>query len=116
MAGLQFRREHAGTEQPAAVGRGGGGNPGPLESLGAHYYIGNTKIATMFASHGASRSADGLRGGLDELERWPLFPCNSETANKAVGSEPDMHLIKQVQQVTISALERPAGASPGFRP
>jgi hypothetical protein len=28
---------------------------GPLWNLGAHYYMGNTKIATMFASHGALR-------------------------------------------------------------
>jgi hypothetical protein len=27
--------------------------PRQLESFGAHYYIGNTKIATMFASDGA---------------------------------------------------------------
>jgi hypothetical protein len=31
-----------------------GVTPGRLESLGAHYYMGNTKIATMFASHRAS--------------------------------------------------------------
>jgi len=35
-------------------GAGRGVTPGSLENLGAHYYMGNTKIATMFASHAAS--------------------------------------------------------------
>ena len=50
--GLRFPREHETTEQRAALR--GGGNPRQLENLGAHYYISNTTIATMFASHGAS--------------------------------------------------------------
>jgi hypothetical protein len=49
--GLRFPREHERTEQRAALR--GGRTPGPLESLGAYYYMGNTKIATIFASHGA---------------------------------------------------------------
>jgi hypothetical protein len=52
--GLQFLREYRSTEQRAALRVGAAIAPGPLESLGAHYYMGNTKIATMFASHGAS--------------------------------------------------------------
>src|SRR5580692_12407930 len=45
-------------------------------SLGARYYMGNTKIATMFASHGASgKRRWGCAGQLDELERWLLFGC-----------------------------------------
>src|SRR5580693_6671125 len=58
------RFETSGLQSPASMeapsnappaGRGGAGmTSGPLENLGAHYYMGNTKIATMFASHGAS--------------------------------------------------------------
>ena len=61
-------------EQRAALRGGAGITPGPLENLGAHYYMGNTKIATMFASHGASgKRRWGCAGRLDELERWLLF-------------------------------------------
>src|ERR1700750_640231 len=50
------------------------GKPVNWRSLGAHYYIGNTKIATMFASHGASGKRRWVAlGDWDELGRWLLF-------------------------------------------
>jgi hypothetical protein len=79
-----------------------------LESLGAHYYMGNTKIATMFASHGASgKRRWAALGRLDELERWRLFGCKLRKQPAELWGEPDVHLIKQVEQVTTSALEGP---------
>jgi hypothetical protein len=46
---------------------------------------------------------------LDELERWLLFGVQiAKTAERAGGrTEPDLHLMKQVEQVTKSALEGP---------
>jgi hypothetical protein len=42
--------------------------------------------------------------------------ANSETAGRAVGrTEPDVHLIKQVEQVTISDLEGPTWRVAGIR-
>ena len=55
-----FPREHGSTGQRAIL-RGGAGLTPPVGEPGVDYYMGNTKIATMFASHGASESADGLR-------------------------------------------------------
>ena len=87
---------------------GAGVTPGSLENLGAHYYIGNTKIATMFASHGASGKAPmGCAGRLDELERWLLFGRKWRRQPAKSWREPDVHLIKQAEQVTKSALEGP---------
>jgi hypothetical protein len=42
--------------------------------------------------------------------------ANSEDSEQSCGRiEPDVHLIKQVEQVTTPALEGPTWASPGFR-
>jgi hypothetical protein len=71
--------------------------------------MGNTKIATMFASHGAS----GKRrwAALGDWTSWSdgsIWVQIAKTASRAVGrTEPDVHLIKQVEQVTTSALEGP---------
>jgi hypothetical protein len=71
--------------------------------------MGNTKIATMFASHGASGSADGLRWAIGRAGAMAFIWVQiAKTRSRAVGRiEPDVHLIKQVEQVTISALEGP---------
>jgi hypothetical protein len=88
---------------------GAGITPDPLENLGDHYYMGNTKIATMFASHGVS----GKRrwAALGDWMSWSNgchLGANRETASRAVErAGPDVHLIKQVKQVTKSALEGP---------
>jgi hypothetical protein len=50
----------------------------------------------------------GCAGRLGELDGC-YSGANSETAGRAVGrTEPDVHLIKQVEQVTTSALGGPA--------
>jgi hypothetical protein len=51
----------------------------------------------------------GCAGRLDELERWAVIWVQiAKTAGRAVGrTERDVHLIKQVEQVTKSALEGP---------
>jgi hypothetical protein len=51
----------------------------------------------------------GCAGRLDELERWRLFWVQiAKTASRVVGrTEPDVHLIKQVEQVTTSAMAGP---------
>jgi hypothetical protein len=51
----------------------------------------------------------GCAGRLDELERWRLIWVQiAKTAGRAVGrTEPDVRLIKQVEQVITSALEGP---------
>src|ERR1700745_3297854 len=81
----------------------------PLENLGVHYYMGNTKIATMFASHGVSRKRRWA--ALRDWTSWSdgcHLGANSETASRAAErTGPDVHLIKQVEQVTKSALEEP---------
>ena len=92
-------------EQRAALRGGAGITPGPLENLGAHYYIGNTKIATMFVSHGASGKRQWA--ALGDWTSWSDGQM-AKTAGRAVErTEPDVHLIKQVEQVTTSALEGP---------
>jgi hypothetical protein len=63
----------ASMEAPRTRRPSGGGKPPALESLDGHCYVGNTKIAIMFASHEASATAMGCAGRLDELERWHLF-------------------------------------------
>jgi hypothetical protein len=80
-----------------------------LENLGAHYYIGNTKIATMFAPHGAS----GKRrwAALGDWTSWSdgvFWAQIAKIASRVAGGiEPDVHMIKQVEQVTTPALEGP---------
>jgi hypothetical protein len=64
----------------------GGGNRRPLESLGAHYYMGNAKIATMFASHEAS----GKRrwAALGDWTSWSdggYLGANSENSQPSCG-------------------------------
>jgi hypothetical protein len=78
-----------------------------LERPGAHYYIGNTKIATMFASHGAlGKRRCAALDDFDELERGRFLGANSESSQPSCReTEPDVQLIKQVEQVTTSALE-----------
>ena len=49
----------------------------------------------------------GCAGRLDELERWRLFGCKLRTRRAVGRTEPDVHLIKQVEQVTTSALVGP---------
>ena len=51
----------------------------------------------------------GCTGRLGELERWAVIWVQiAKTAGRGVGkTEPDVHLIKQVEQVTTSALEGP---------
>ena len=70
--------------------------------------MGNTKIATMFASHGAS----GKRrwAALGDGASWMavIWVQIAKTASRAIErTEPDVHLIKQVEQVTKSTLEGP---------
>jgi hypothetical protein len=61
-----------------------------LESLGDHYYMGNTKIATMFASHGASESADGLRWAIGRAGAMAVMWVKiAKAAGRAVG-EPNL--------------------------
>ncbi len=96
----------------------GGGNPPPVgEPRAPHYYIGNTKIATMFASHGASRKRRWA--ALGDWASWShdcYLGANSENSGESCGrTEPDVHLIKQVEQVTKSALGGPTWLFPGFR-
>ena len=67
------------------LGRGGD-DPDPLENLGAHYYMGNTKIATMFVSHGAS----GKRrwAALGDWTSWSHgchLGANSENSQQSCG-------------------------------
>jgi hypothetical protein len=84
-----------------------------LENLGAHYHIGNTKIATMFTSHRASGKR--RRAALGDWTSWSdggHLGANSEAGRAAGGIEPDVRLIKQVEQVTTPDRR---GASPGFR-
>jgi hypothetical protein len=65
----QTSRERGSTEQRAALRGGAGVIPGPLESLGAHYDIGNRKIATMFASDRSfGKALMGGAGRWNELE------------------------------------------------
>jgi hypothetical protein len=72
--------------------------------------MGNTKIiATMFASHGASRKHRWA--ALGDWANWSdgcYLGAISENSGESCGrTEPDVHLIKQVEQVTKSALEGP---------
>jgi hypothetical protein len=69
--------------RPFGAGRG---YPRPLESLGAHYYMGNTEIAIMFASHGAS----GKRrwAALGDWTSWSdgyYLGANSENSQESCG-------------------------------
>jgi hypothetical protein len=54
-------------------------------------------------------SADRLREAIGRAGAMAvILGANSETASRAVGrTEPDVHLIKQVEHVTTSALEGP---------
>ena len=55
-------------------------------SLGARYYMGNTKIATMFASHGASRKRRWA--ALGDWTSWSdgCYVCgNSENSQQSRG-------------------------------
>jgi hypothetical protein len=70
---------------------GAGVNPLPLESLGAHYYMGNTKIATMFASHGASRKRRWA--ALVDWMSWSegaYLGANSENSQQSCGEKPNL--------------------------
>jgi hypothetical protein len=82
--GLQFPRWHDSTEQRVTLR--GGDNPGPLEDLGVNYYMGNTKIATMFGSHGAQESADGLRWAIGRAGAMGChLGANSENGQQRCG-------------------------------
>jgi hypothetical protein len=88
-SGLQFPREYGITQQRAAPW--GGDNPDPLESLGARYYMGNTKIATMFASHetlGKRRSV--ALGDWASWSEWRLFGCKQRKQWGALWGEPSL--------------------------
>src|ERR1700758_1835799 len=53
-------------------------------------------------------SADGLRWTIGQSWMAVIWVQIAETAGRAVGrTEPDVHLIKQVEQVTMSALGGP---------
>src|SRR5580704_6672997 len=71
--------------------------------------MGNTKIATMFAFHGALGKRDGLLWAIGRAGAMAVMCVQiAKTASRAVErTEPDVHLIKQVEQVTKSALEGP---------
>ena len=62
-------------------------------------------------------SADGLRWEIGRGGAMAVIWAQiAKTASRVAGGiEPDVHLIKQVEQVTTPALEGPCGASPGFR-
>src|ERR1700746_16740 len=95
---------------PSNAPPSGRGYPPPVgEPRAPHYYIGDTKIATMFASHGASSKRRWA--ALGDWASWCdglSLGANSENSGESCGrTEPDMHLIKQVEQVTKSALGRP---------
>jgi hypothetical protein len=73
--------------------------------------LSDTKIATMFVSHDLRESADAGRrvSGLGGAVAIVRPQETAKTARRTVGrTEPDLHLIKQVEQVTTSALERRA--------
>jgi hypothetical protein len=55
-------------------------------------------------------SADGLRWAIGQAAAMAVIWVQiAKTANRAMGrTEPDVHLKKQVKQVTTSALEEPA--------
>jgi hypothetical protein len=64
----------------------GGDNPRPVGEPRAHYYIGNAKIATMFASHRAS----GKRrwAALGDWTSWSdgyYLGVNSENSQQSCG-------------------------------
>jgi hypothetical protein len=70
--------------------------------------MGNTKIATMFASHGASgKRRWAALGDWAELDGCYLGANSENSGESCERTEPDVHLIKQVEQVTTSALEGP---------
>jgi hypothetical protein len=71
--------------------------------------MGNTEIATMFASHELRASADGLRWAIGRAGAMAIIWVQiAKTASRAVGrTQRDVHLIKQVEQVRYSALEGP---------
>jgi hypothetical protein len=73
----------------------------------------NTKIAIMFASHGASENADGLHWAIGRAGAMAVIWVQiAKTGSRAVGrTEPDVHLIKQVEQVRTLALEGPTWRS-----
>jgi hypothetical protein len=60
----------------------------------------------MFALHGVSGKRDGLRWAMGRAGAMAVIWVQiAKTAGRAVGrTEPDVHLIKQVEQVTTSAL------------
>jgi hypothetical protein len=61
----------------------------------------------MFASHGAlGKRRCAALDDFDELERGRFLGANSESSQPSCReTEPDVQLIKQVEQVTTSALE-----------
>ena|SRR5690349_726809 len=74
--------------------------------------IGNTKIAAMLAFHLASSrkrrsAAPGVTGGDGALIDISLQKT-VKNSHESRGTEPDLDLIKQVEQVTTSDLEGPA--------
>ena len=64
----------------------GGDHPRPLENLGAYYYMGNTKIATMFASHGALGKRRWLRWAIGRAGAMTVYVCaDSENSQQSRG-------------------------------
>ena len=60
-------------------------------------------------------SADGLRWTIGQSWMAVIWVQIAETAGRAVGrTEPDVHLIKQVEQVTKAALGGPTRRFPGI--
>jgi hypothetical protein len=70
--------------------------------------MGNTEIATMFASHELRASADGLRWAIGRAGAMAIIWVQiAKTASRAVGrTQRDVHLIKQVEQVEILGFGR----------
>ena len=81
--------------------------PGSLVSLGAYYYKATLKLPQCSRLMELRESADGLRWAIGRAGAMAVIWVQmAKPASRAVGkTEPDLHLIKQVKQVTMSGSE-----------